>query len=65
MNNEIYIIGDVKNGLNTISFAKSENSIQKSNNNSLLFINFGTIKFISFHKWNILLASRLYYGFFL
>lgn len=36
---------------------------KKSNNNSLLFINFGTIKFIQFFKLNILLASRLYNGF--
>ena len=61
-----FIIGaDVKNDFNNISFIKNENSIEKSNNNSLLFINFGTIKFIQFIKLNFLVASRLYNGFFL
>lgn len=60
------IIGaDVKNDFNNISFIKNENNIEKSNNIGLLFINFGTIKFIQFYKLNFLLASRLYNGFFL
>lgn len=45
-NNEIYVIGDVKNSLNTISFIRNENSIQKSNDNSLSFINFGTQSYV-------------------
>lgn len=61
-----FIIGaDVKNDFNNISFIKNENNIEKSNNISLLFINFGTIKFIQFIKLNFLVASRLYNGFFL